>query len=195
MPGAGRVLLDPAAVLRDRGLLLLSDSTLPSLATIVAGEPIRGSWWGHPKSHQIFATARRLGRDPDIVAIPLVNTKITFVHRRLWPPLLASARTRESWQTRGLTAAARTLLKRVEHAGELEASGPAVHELERRLLVISREIHTDRGAHTKIAESWERWAKRMGVAPWDDVDAARRELENAAATLGPRATLPWQARR
>ena len=193
MPRAGRVRPDPADVLRDRGLLLLSDNTLPSLATIVAGEPVRGSWWGHPRSHEIFAAARRLARDPEAVAIPLVNAKITFVHRELWPALLAVARTRASWQTRGLTAAARTLLKRVERAGELETSGRAAHELERRLLVTSREVHTDRGAHAKIAESWERWATRMRVAPLDDVDAARRELEDAAATLGPRAKLPWQA--
>jgi hypothetical protein len=29
----------------------------------------------------------------------------------------------------------------------------------------------------------------------DDVDKARREIEGAAATVGPRAKLPWQARR
>jgi hypothetical protein len=130
-----------------------------------------------------------------VIAIPLVNGKVTFIHRRLWPALLTVARARETWQTGGLTAAARTLLKRVERAGELEASGRAVHELERRLLVISRDVHTDRGAHAKIAESWERWTERTRVTPVDDVDKARREIEGAAATLGPRAKLPWQARR
>jgi hypothetical protein len=27
---------------------------VPSLAEAIAGEPIRGSWWGHRKAHQIF---------------------------------------------------------------------------------------------------------------------------------------------
>ena len=160
----------------------------------MAGEPIRGSWWGHRKSHQIFAASRRLGSADDAIAIPLINGKVTFVHRRLWPALLGVALSREPWQMRGLSAEARTLLKRVERDGELESSGRAVHELERRLLVMSREVHTDRGAHAKIIESWRYWAKRTRVNAMDDVSTARRALETAAAALGRRAKLPWQKR-
>jgi hypothetical protein len=178
-------------VLRERGLLLLSDKSLPSVATIVAGEPIRGSWWAHPKSHAIFHAARRLAADADVVASPLINGKITFVHRRLWPALLTVALARDAWQTRGLSPSARALLKRVEKSDEIEASGPAARELDRRLLVISREVHTDRGAHAKVVERWDRWAKRERVTPVGDPAAARRTLEDAASALGPRATLPW----
>src|SRR5262249_40764739 len=30
------------------GLLFMHDARKPSLTAIVAGKPIRGSWWGHP---------------------------------------------------------------------------------------------------------------------------------------------------
>jgi hypothetical protein len=30
---------------------------VPSLAELVASAPIRGSWWGHPARHSIFALA------------------------------------------------------------------------------------------------------------------------------------------
>jgi hypothetical protein len=36
------------------GILLLSDSVLPSLVTLIAEEPVRGSWWGHPKGNLIY---------------------------------------------------------------------------------------------------------------------------------------------
>ena len=134
---------------------------------------------------------RRLAADADVVALPLVRGKVTFVHRRLWPAILAVGLARDRWQTAGLSSAARALLKRVDKGAEIEASGPAARELDRRLLVISREVHTDRGAHAKIVESWQGWAKRAAVAPLGDAAVARRTLEDAAAALGPRATLPW----
>src|SRR5712692_6736430 len=175
----------PIDVLRERGLLLLADNTLPSLTRLVAGEPIRGSWWGHPKAHAIFHASTALARHPDAIAIPLVAGKMTFVHRRLWPALLAVARARDPWQTSRLSAPARALLKRLGASGELQASGAAVRELERRLLVKSREVHTESGAHAKIIEPWERWARRVSVAPLGDRDAARRALEQAATALAP----------
>jgi len=179
-------------LLYDTGLLLLSDTTLPSVATIVAGGRIRGSWWGHPKSHQIFHAARRLASDADVIAIPLVRGKVTFVHRRLWPAIAAIGGARDAWQTRGLSRPARALLTRVERAGELEASGDAARDLADRLLVLSREVHTERGAHAKVLEAWDRWASRAGVAPLADAAAARRMVEEAARALGPRASVPWQ---
>lgn len=181
--------------LQDHGLLLASDATLPSVATIVAGEPVRGSWWAHPKSHAIFAALSALSRHPDAIAIPLISGKVTFVHRRLWPALLAIALARERWQTAGLSPQARALLKSVDTCGELQASGGAVRELARRLLVRSEEVHTDKGSHAKRVEQWDRWAQRVGVKPLKDVVDARRAIEEAAAALtsprGARSTLPW----
>jgi hypothetical protein len=125
----------------------------------------------------------------------LISRKVTFVHRRLWPALLAVALAREPWQMRALSPKARALFKRVEKAGELRTSGEAVRELERRLLVRTQQVHTERGSHAKVVERWDRWARRVGVAPLKDVAAARRAIEEAAEALAsPRAvrpTLPW----
>ena len=61
---------------------------IPNLAEYVAGEPIRGSWWGHPAGRDIFAVLTHLMESPDLVATRLINGKITLVHRRLWPALV-----------------------------------------------------------------------------------------------------------
>ena len=64
---------------------------IPNLAEYVAGEPIRGSWWGHPAGHDIFAVLTHLMNSPDLVATRLITGKITLVHRRLWPALVRVA--------------------------------------------------------------------------------------------------------
>ena len=60
----------------------------PSLAEAIAGGPIRGSWWGHPKGREIFAAAEAACESPDVLVCKLVEGKITYVHRRLWPALV-----------------------------------------------------------------------------------------------------------
>ena len=60
---------------------------IASLAEAVAGEPIRGSWWSHPAGHAIFAATRAVRASPDVLVCRLVQGKVTFVHRRLWPAL------------------------------------------------------------------------------------------------------------
>jgi hypothetical protein len=58
---------------------------VPSLAAIVAGEPIRGSWWAHERAREIFSLTRALSSCPDVLVCRLVDGKITSVNRRLWP--------------------------------------------------------------------------------------------------------------
>jgi hypothetical protein len=60
---------------------------LPSLAEAVAGEPIRGSYWAHPKANEIFLCSRAIRKSPDVLVCRLVGGKITYIHRRLWPAL------------------------------------------------------------------------------------------------------------
>src|SRR5688572_5005941 len=64
---------------------------VPSLAHLVAGESLRGSWWAHPKGNDIFLLSRAIRRSPDVLVCRLVDGKITYVHRRLWPALVALA--------------------------------------------------------------------------------------------------------
>jgi hypothetical protein len=61
---------------------------VPSLAAAVAGRPIRGSWWAHERGREIFALSRTVRDCPDVLVCRLVEGKITYVHQRLWPPLV-----------------------------------------------------------------------------------------------------------
>jgi hypothetical protein len=61
---------------------------VPSLAEAVAGGPIRGSWWGHAKGHEIFRVAGAVSDSADVLVCKLVDGKVTFIHRRLWAALV-----------------------------------------------------------------------------------------------------------
>lgn len=64
---------------------------VPSLAEAIAGEPIRGSWWGHGKGREIFRASRAVCECPNVLVCKLVDGKITYIHRRLWPALIKLA--------------------------------------------------------------------------------------------------------
>jgi hypothetical protein len=180
------------AELEKRGLLLLQDKKLPNVVTLVTGQVVAGSWWAHPKAREIFRCLGKIGDSPDAVATKLIGGKVTFVHRRLWVALLAVATSRERWQVDGLSKEARSLLRRVDKAGTVAASGAAVKELESRLLVVAREEHTASGAHAMVAESWESWAKRVKSRTRLSPSEGRLRIEGATAGLGSSAaTLPW----
>lgn len=81
------------AFVRTRGIVLESArGPVPNVAERVAGGPIRGSWWGHPKAQAIFRVTRGLRVSPDVLVCRLVDGKVTYVHRRLWPALVRLAR-------------------------------------------------------------------------------------------------------
>jgi hypothetical protein len=69
-------------------LLESARGPLPNVAELVAGGPIRGSWWGHPASHSIYRTLTELAASPDVVRLRLIDRKMTLVHRRVWPALV-----------------------------------------------------------------------------------------------------------
>ena len=80
------------AFIRKRGVVLESArGPVPSLAQVIAGEPVRGSWWSHPKSREIFAVTRAVRDSDNVLVCRLIDGKITFVHRRLWPALVRVA--------------------------------------------------------------------------------------------------------
>jgi hypothetical protein len=60
---------------------------VPCVAEAVAGQPIVGSWWAHPKGKAIFDVLSELDDAPDVRCFKLVDGKVTFVHRRIWPAL------------------------------------------------------------------------------------------------------------
>jgi hypothetical protein len=61
---------------------------VPTFADFVAGERIRGSWWGHPKGKEIFRLSRLVRDSPDVIVNLIVNGKITYVYRDAWPALV-----------------------------------------------------------------------------------------------------------
>ena len=200
---------DLLAILQRDGLMLMSDSSLPSLVALVAGGPIGGSWWGHPRGGEIYHLANQLVDQPDVLLVKLVSTKKTFVHRRLWPAVVAVGQARERWQLDGLTEAPLALLAALDDAGCLawdevlpvlppNAARPteSVNALETRLLIHTSEVHTPSGAHARNLETWSTLVGRVGIdAALPEVAEARRQLETTLAELAGdsvmTARLPW----
>ena len=85
---------DAGAFVEQHGVVLASArGKVPSIAEAIAGAPIRGSWWAHPKGQEIFEALSALDDRDDIKCFKLVDRKVTFVHRRLWPALVRLADT------------------------------------------------------------------------------------------------------
>ena len=72
-------------------MLQAARGPVPSLAEAIAGAPIRGSWWGHPKGQQIFRLTEAVGESSEVLVCKLVDGKVTYVHQRLWPALVKLA--------------------------------------------------------------------------------------------------------
>jgi len=80
------------AFVRKHGVVLeTAHGPVPTLSDAIAGEPVRGSWWSHSKSHEIFAVTRAVRGSGDVLVCRAVKGKVTFVHRRLWPALVRAA--------------------------------------------------------------------------------------------------------
>lgn len=77
---------------RKYGVVLVSGKgPVPRLTEAVVSEPIAGSWWSHPKAHEIFAVLQAVVDSGDVLVCRLVGGKVTLVHRRLWPALVRVA--------------------------------------------------------------------------------------------------------
>jgi hypothetical protein len=83
---------DALAFVRKNGIVLeAAQGPAPSLAELVTNEPIRGSWWSLPAGRDIFRLTRTVREAPDVLVCRLVNGKITYIHRRLWPAIVRVA--------------------------------------------------------------------------------------------------------
>jgi hypothetical protein len=81
------------AFIREHGVVLVSArGSAPRLTEAITGEAIRGSWWAHPQSHRIYAILQAVTEAEEVLVCRLIDGKITLVHRRLWPSLVALAR-------------------------------------------------------------------------------------------------------
>jgi hypothetical protein len=193
-PASERVL----ASLTEHGLLLQTDANLPSVCALVTGAPVRGSWWAHPRSHDIFRANCDLAEHPDVLVIKLISGKVTYLHRPLWPAVIAVGRKREPWQTDSLSSEASKLLTNVGREPvqtDRLLSKPA-SELERKLLVYSEQFHAEAGAHARLIESWDHWSKRTGFTEKRITSVrAKALLEEVVLSLNRKfkgnGKLPW----
>ena len=193
--------------LRKTGFLLESDPNLPSVCSLIAGEPMRGSWWSHPMAQTIFQVNEKLDDHPDVVITKLVSGKVTFVHQKLWAELFAIGISREAWQMNRLSASAQKLLAAIDEAGSLRTDeiktliskpGDVARELERRLLIYSEQFHTTTGAHAKLLETWKHWSdrKNFDCPTMSTVDAKLRfeeRLEKLNLKYTGTGRLPWSS--
>ncbi len=53
----------------------------------VVGERVT-RWWSHPLGRSIFALTRVIRDSPQILTCRLIDRKVTYVHRRVWPALV-----------------------------------------------------------------------------------------------------------
>jgi hypothetical protein len=191
------------------GILPFSDPVAPSLVSIVAGEHVSGSWWGHPAGQSIYQVAESLEAAIDVAVLKLWKRKQTLIHRRLWPALVRVGAARSAWQLNGLTEVSRRLLAQIDRLGSIRSDQlpidfekgyhgyrTALRALEGRMLVCTRSVHTNTGAHALEGESWASWAARTRTPKFKgSVLSAERLLEEAAQHLTPetdsRRFLPW----
>lgn len=90
------------AFVKKHGIVLMAArGPVPSLAEAIGGGPFRGSWWGHPKAQEMFRLFNAVSDSRQVLVCRLVDGKVTFVHRRLWPAL---ARLSATLPRRGLAA-------------------------------------------------------------------------------------------
>lgn len=170
---------------------------------------MRGSWWSHRLAQIIFQVNERLEDLEDVLITKLVSGKVTFVHRSVWSEVVAIGRAREGWQLKHLPAAAKDLLGQIETNGSVTTAdiiwpssakmklGDAARELEKKLLIVGTQFHSQSGAHQKQLETWEHWIKRKKFKPTKiSIEEAKTLLETKLASLNRRfdasAKLAWQ---
>jgi hypothetical protein len=179
------------AFVRKHGIVtLVHVPPLRSLVVEVAGGPVKGSWWSHPRGDVIFALATALEESGEVLTAKIIDGKVTFIAQRLWPSLLRIVEdpARRAERTTKLGEDARKLLGLVERGGELRvdhlskddpaASKKAREGLEKSALVHSAQIHSDRGKHVTVLSRWDRWASASLIE-----EARRLSLDEAFAAM------------
>jgi hypothetical protein len=141
------------------------------------------------------------------VSLKLLNGKVTFVHLALWPHVYAVGTCGEPWQVSGLNPQSQRLLDLVGRRGLIRTDDPSSRaaagarisvvalDLERRLLVLGAQVHTESGRHAKALESWSHWASRIQLASRTPLSRAKAELAERVrrmnAEFAGAARLPW----
>ncbi len=162
----------------------------------------------HAFAQKIFTVLGQFADHRDVMFTKLISGKVTLVHRRLWPEILAIGTARAPWQMKGLSKSARNLLEMIDEQGSLRIDqivwpksvtgkpGEAARELEKKLLIHAGQFHTETGAHAKLVESWEAWAYSIGFPVGTmRLEKAMQKMEERVRKLNEqfaaKARLPW----
>lgn len=179
-----------AAFIRERGMVMTTGrSSLPALSEAIAGRSIAGSWMASPEVyliHRVLGGVRRY----DVIAAPLVLGKETLFVPALGPAVerIAGDPERGERARRALPPLARRLLEAVEADGWLRMdrwgvpvarARPARLLLERQLLAVGTDVHTEGGYHTSVLKPWG----AGGIASRFAGAAAALSLEDAREAL------------
>jgi hypothetical protein len=195
--GASTPLQRVEAALERIGLLMEHDKLLLSATTLIVGQPIAGSWWGHARGHEIYAVLGELGHGSGALCVKLVNAKRTYVHPGLHGAFFGVLEAGAAEVSRACSPLTRALLELTERQGLLrsaevaklasaKAGSAAIRELDERCLLRVDSEHTASGKHEKTHESWNSWRARRapGVQPLA-LAPARAALSSALERLAP----------
>src|SRR2546427_3044941 len=177
------------AFIKERRIVLSTGrSRLLSLAEAIAGRKLRGSWMANPEVFRIYNVLGKVHRSDAIVTAPLILGRETLLDVTLGPAVarIAGDPKRRDAARASLQPLAKRLLADVEAHGEVHmdrwrASTKRGREarlwLERLLLVVSRDLHTESGFHTadvtpwrksRIAVRFGKFAKRLSLDEAED---------------------------
>jgi len=155
--------------------------TLGELAEAIAGEPIAGSWWSHPKGKLIFNVTSALEEDEGVLACKL-GGRVTFVDEALFPALYRVV-TDDTFRARA-PAKARAIAKRAAR-GPIRLGPAEKRALDKTCILHVSSEHTSSGAHATFARTWESWAsaETKRAAKKLTLEAASEILRSARVLL------------
>ena len=178
---------DPVGWLREAGIA--TTTTTPGVASIceaVVGEPITGSWWGHPEGKRIWRALMTITESGEALECRLLG-RVTWLHRDLWPAFatVVADKGYRAWARERVGEEARELLDLVEAEGEIPAKEAGERlgwgksklarlrrKLQVHLLVADREVHMPAGHHVLFLGKWS-----------IDVAGEKPAVADAVATL------------
>lgn len=152
--------------LNKKGVLLLQDKTFPSVVSTIVGEPIIGSWWGHPMANPIYNGLNWAIDQKSIISAKLLSKKVTYINKKLYPFFFSIVSEVRPWQLKGLSKESTELMAMIKKSKtgirsdspEFKLKYPAlkkhIDDLETRLLIYTEEIHTEGGKHAKEIKPW-----------------------------------------